>query len=413
MPPIALRLPALHLFLRAKAAVPSPLRALRIPALLALGFASFASLAPSGIALANTSPPPFPTSHDGGRWKAGHVQGIAVDPKAGYIYYSFTSMIAKYDFAGNLIGTLTGITGHLGDLDFNPADGRIYGSLEYKDDNAFYIAVIDGAAINRVGLTADGSGVLQTVYLPEVTKDYFADMDGDGAFDGDTGATADHRYGTSGIDGVSFGPRFGQTDGESLLTVAYGVYPDASREDNNHQILLQYSVNDWGALAKPLRESQPHRSGPSRYDGKYFVYTGHTTYGVQNLSYDASMQRWFLGVYQGTKPGFPNYTLFAIDGGAQPAIAPLKAVASPSGAGEEQGFVVPLADDGLVDAATGIRGWMQKADVGFQPLGNGLFYIAQNSAADGLQSARLTLARWTGRAEEPFVPVDPTARLPR
>ncbi len=33
---------------------------------------------------------------------------------------------------GNVIGTVEGFTGHLGDLDFNTQDGRVYGSLEYK-----------------------------------------------------------------------------------------------------------------------------------------------------------------------------------------------------------------------------------------------------------------------------------------
>lgn len=363
-------------------------------------------------ATTNLASPALPTFHDGGAWKAGHVQGIAIDMDGGFIYYSFTSMIAKYDFAGNLVGTLTGIAGHLGDLDFNPEDGRIYGSLEYKDDNAFYVAVVDGAAINRNGIDAQDSGILKTIYLPEVTKDYFADLDGDGVFAGNVGNTADHRYGTSGIDGVSFGPRFGTTEGEQMLTVAYGVYPNVERGDNNHQILLQYSVKDWSNLALPLQESQPHRSGPQHHDGKYFLRTGHTTYGVQNLSYDADMQRWFLGVYQGKKPDFPNYTLFAIDALAAPNLAPLQGVPTPSGAGDELGAILPLSKEGLVDAATGISGWMQKGDVGFQPVGNGLFYIAQNGKVGALQTATLTLVRWTGEPTRPFATVDASRVVP-
>ena len=38
------------------------------------------------------------------------------------------------DLEGNLIGSVDGMTGHLGCLTMNPADGRVYGSLEYKDD---------------------------------------------------------------------------------------------------------------------------------------------------------------------------------------------------------------------------------------------------------------------------------------
>jgi hypothetical protein len=35
-------------------------------------------------------------------WASGHVQGIAVDVQGGYIYYSFTNLLAKYDFSGKL-----------------------------------------------------------------------------------------------------------------------------------------------------------------------------------------------------------------------------------------------------------------------------------------------------------------------
>ena len=50
----------------------------------------------------------LPLTQNGGTWASGHVQGIAVDLKGGYIYYSFTNLLAKYDFNGKLIGTLVG-----------------------------------------------------------------------------------------------------------------------------------------------------------------------------------------------------------------------------------------------------------------------------------------------------------------
>src|SRR5690606_20923468 len=96
-----------------------------LPVLLALALVTAAPLATASPTL-----PPLPLQQDGGTWPSGHVQGIAVDRQRGYIYYSFTDLLAKYDFHGNLIGTLVGWTGHLGDLDFNAADGHIYGSLE-------------------------------------------------------------------------------------------------------------------------------------------------------------------------------------------------------------------------------------------------------------------------------------------
>src|SRR5690606_7748561 len=131
---------------------------------------------------------------------------------------------------------------HLGDLDFNGEDGKVYGSLEYKADEAFYIAVIDVSRLDRVGAEAGETDIFRTVYLPEVAKDYSADVNGDGRFDGDIAETPDHRYGCSGIDGVAFGPAFGQTGGKRFLTVAYGIYGNSDRTDNDHQVLLQYDI---------------------------------------------------------------------------------------------------------------------------------------------------------------------------
>jgi hypothetical protein len=373
-------------------------------------FASAMSLAaafPAAAEPAATTAPlaRLPLRHNGGRWSSGHVQGIAVDLQGGYLYYSFTDQLAKYDLGGKLIGSLVGWTGHLGDLDFNPDDGKVYGSLEYKADQAFYIAVIEVDRIDRVGIQAGDTQIMRSVYLPEVVADYTADIDGDGRFDGDLAASRDHRYGCSGIDGVGFGPAFGQVDGPRYLTVAYGIYGDTGRSDNDHQVLLQYDVRGWGKYAQPLSEAQPHRSGPATLQGKYFVRTGNTRYGVQNLSYDESLQRWFLGVYAGSKKSFPNYRLFAVDARTPPATGDLVGVAGADRRGWEQGRLLALAGDGLGHPASGVRGWHQKADVGFQPVGDGMFYLALDSGGKGAQSADLTLMRWTGDARAPFVPV--------
>lgn len=346
----------------------------------------------------------LPLKQNGGTWPTSHLQGIAVDRKGGFIYYSFTTVLAKYDFSGKLVGTLEGWTAHLGDLDFNPRDRRVYGSFEYKKQNAVYIAVIDVSRIDRVGLDAAQSDILQTVYLPEVARDYLADVDGDGKFDGNTGKTADHRYGCSGVDGVSFGPAFGRTDGAQLLTLAYGIYPHLERTDNDHQVLLQYDTAEWHRYERPFRETAPHRSGPERVQGKYFVRTGNTTWGVQNLAYDAATQRWFMGVYKGAKPAFPNYRLFAIDARTPPRRGELVGVFTREGRSPEQGQLLALAEDGLQDAKTGIRGWNQKADMGIQPVGGGLFYLAIGSGTPGKQTGDITLQRWTGDSDRPFTP---------
>lgn len=339
-------------------------------------------------------PADLPREQVAGPFASGHVQGIAVDRKGGFIYYSFTDLLAKYDFRGRLVGTLTGWSGHLGDLDFNPADGRVYGSLEYGKQDAFYIAMIDGTRIDRIGMTVAGTDLMRAVYLPEVARDYAADLDGDGK--------PDHRYGCSGIDGVAFGPAFGRTDGPLYLTVAYGIYGDVARRDNDHQVLLQYDAKSWDRTAQPIDEQALHNSGPATAQGKYFVLTGNTRYGVQNLAYDPSLQRWFMGVYQGAKPDWPNYLLFALDARSQPRYQTLQGFLSPEGKDGEKGLVLPLAEDGLHDVRTGVRGWYQKADVGIQPLGDDLYYIVQNSGSSGAQSAVARLMHWTGISSHPF-----------
>ena len=357
------------------------------------------SSAPSSAAVAR-----LPLTQDGGTWPTSHVQGLAVDVAGGYIYYSFTTLLAKYDFSGRLVGTLVGWAGHLGDLDFNPRDGRVYGSLEYKKDQAFYIAVINVSRLDRVGLDVAQTDLFRTVYLPEVANDYAADLNGDGKFDGDTAKTLDHRYGCSGIDGVSFGPQFGRTTGPQLLTVAYGIYSHLTRTDNDHQVLLQYDITDWARYERPLTEAAPHHSGPGAVHGKYFVRTGNTNFGVQNLAYDDAQQRWFMGVYQGTKPAFPNYGMFTVDARTAPVLGDLLGVPGPGGKGTERGQLLALAADGLTDAATGLRGWNQKADVGIQPVGRGLFYLAVASGTKGRQNGKITLHRWSGTPAHPFVP---------
>ena len=369
--------------------------------------------------------PSLPLTPHGGQWPAGHVQGIAVDVKGGYIYYSFTTLLAKYDFSGKLIGTIENLPAHMGDMDFNPDDGLLYASFENLPNQAYYVTMIDGSKIDRVGIDLAKTDIFTTVYLAEILKDYLVDLNHDGNIVLDYGKnreseakSPDHRYGVAGFDGVGFGPEFGRIDGPRYLTVAYGIYNNLDRTDNDHQVLLQYDVRDWAKYARPFRPDAPHRSGPSAPHGKYFVRTGHTTWGVQNLSYDESLQRWFLGVYQGKKKEFPNYTLFAVDARTRPVLGDLLGVPGPGGQGWEQGLLLALADDGLKDPATGIRGWNQKADVGFQPVGGGLFYLSKNSSgkdASGKawQGADLTLMRWTGDVTTPFVPATDADLPPR
>ncbi|WP_231979809.1 hypothetical protein [Tessaracoccus coleopterorum] len=164
-------------------------------------------------------------------------------------------------------------------------------------------------------------------------------------------------------------------------------------------MLLQYDTSKWAAYERPLTEADPHRSGPAKVDGKYFAFTGNTHYGVQNLEYDPYLQRWWMGVYRGTKTQYPNYLMYAVDAKDKPRMQTL------TGLDGEKGLLLPLAQDGLLDEATGIRGWQQDASVGIQSLDNGLYYLATQTKVDGKQASVINLETWNGDAADPFVPV--------
>ena len=353
----------------------------------------------------------YPRTIKSGAWNSGHVQGIALD-RDGYMYFSFTDMIVKTDLSGKVIGTVTGLLGHLGCLDYNEEDGLVYGSLEYKDDvigqgilrrnnsdlqysNTFYIAIIDGSKIVRENMDALKDGIVRCVNLPSVVSDYEATVEVGGK-------TLEHRLGCSGIDGVSFGPKFGKKGGRNYLTVAYGIYGDNDRTDNDYQVLLQYDVRKWGKkYAKPLEVGNMHKDGPARPDRIYYSFTGNTNWGVQNLEYDPATGYWLMCCYKGKKPQYPNYSLFAADGSSKPVRQALQGVPY-----VRKGLIVPLADAGRKDGKSGLRGWNFKyGSTGILSLGNGLFYISENSKTkEGLQQTVLRLYRWTGDPDGPFVP---------
>ncbi len=344
--------------------------------------------------------PSLPASVDGGAWSSGHLQGTAIDRRKGHMYFSFTDLLVKTDLAGRPIGSVTGLTGHLGDLDFNSGDGRIYGSLEYKAARAFYIAIFDGARITRMNMDARTTDVLSTVHLREVVRDYTADMNGDGVFDGDTGNTPDHRYGCSGIDGVAFGPGLNGRGG-GRLTVAYGVYSNTARTDNDHQVLLQYDVRDWRKYERPLVEGALHTSGPASPDGKFFAYTGNTTYGVQNLEYDGHSGNWLMAVYKGKKAAFPNYALYVVDGSKPARRGVVKGQPRP-----ESGRIVSLLPRGLHHEPSGVYGYESAGQYGLVSLDDGRYYVAEAGTVDSggttLQTGRAVLRRWTGAVPDPF-----------
>ena len=341
-----------------------------------------------------------------------HVQGVVVDTSRGYAYFSFTTSLVKTNLKGEIIGSVDGFIGHLGCLALHPEDGRIYASLEYKNDNigkgilkglgnesktgenenSFYIAIFDGEKITRRGMHAEENNILSTVYVKEVVDDYSAKvMNGN--------RQVEHRYGCSGIDGIAFGPQFGQKSGKHLLNVAYGIYGDTTRTDNDYQVILQYDPTNLRQYERPLTQNHFDVTGPDKPLNKYFLYTGNSTYGIQNLEYDTNTGYWFVAVYPGKKSTFPNYSLFAIDGAKSPAQQILKGFDS-----NEQGKMLQLVKSGLYDAKSGIYGWSFKwGATGIFSLGNGYFYISQNGVTENKkQYCNLQLYQWTGEVHNPF-----------
>ncbi len=339
--------------------------------------------------------------------KSSHVQGIAVDVKRGYAYFSFTTKLIKTDLKGNILGSVSGLTCHLGCIDLNPENGKLYASIEYKDDeigrgilqqmgrklgkreNTFYIGIFDTEKIDRVDIDAETGGVMKTVFLPEVVA-YYEDSVMN------QGKKVAHRYGCSGIDGIALGPQFGKTSGKLYLNVDAAVYGDVTRTDNDYQVLLQFDPEKIEKYARPLDQANPHHVGPKKADRKIFIFTGNTEYGIQNLEYDAATHYWLASVYKGKKKQYPNYCLFAIDGTKKAVKQSLKGFDKP-----EKGLVVPLAEAGLRDAGSGVRGWKQYiGSTGLESLGNGYFYVSHNGKTDaGHQYCDMRLYRWTGNSE--------------
>ncbi len=347
----------------------------------------------------------LPTTIFSGLQGKHHVQGIAIDQEKGHMYFSFTTRLIKTDLQGNLIGSVEGLTGHLGCLSFNPEDGRIYGSLEYKNDaigkgiagaeagkqeSAFYIAIFDTDKITRPNMNAETDRVMTAVYLKEVVDDYYGS-------DSNNGKVVEHKYGCSGIDGVAFAPQVGSKEDKLLLYTSYGVYGDTTRTDNDYQVILAYDTKDWKQYERPLSQTDRHKQGPVAPTDKYFVFTGNTTYGIQNLAYDSASGNMYAAVYTGKKSNYPNYPLFIIDWSQPTQEMQLKGFDR-----EEIQKTLTIYPQGLYDKSSNTYGWnFPYGSTGITSLGNGYFYISHPSDKPE-QSSTVHLYQWTGNPEAPF-----------
>ena len=323
-----------------------------------------------------------------------HCQGIAVDKEKGYIYYSFTTKLIKSDLAGNIVGSVDGLIGHLGCIDFCEGDGRVYGSLEFKNDiigkeilknlqkenteikNGFYCVIFDVDKIDRMDMDAETDGIMRAVYLPEVV----ADFEGEGVGN-------PHKYGCSGIDGTAWGPMWGKTDGKEYLNICYGIYGSVDRTDNDYQVILTLDAeNWWDTVARPLNQGNMHTSGAYSIS-KCFVKTGSTNWGVQNLEYDAYTKRWILCVYRGSKPQYPNYDMFFISATQEPKM-------SVNSAYGEEILELSLYNEGV---------YFPYGSTGVYAFGDGYYYFSQPGYdRERGQYTKVRLYRVKDSDSEPF-----------
>ena len=325
----------------------------------------------------------IPNAIYSGAWKHNHVQGIAIDQKRGYVYYSFTTILVKTDLNGNPVGSVIDLAGHLGCITYDAEKNRVYGSLELKhdeiggiiiaqtgwnpsDEDSFYLVSFDCDSIDRMDMSAERDNVMKAVYLTEVVNDYKA-------YDEVNGKK--HRYGCSGIDGTGLGRVFGYD--EKKLLIAYGIYGDKDRDDNDYQVILQFDRDIIEKYGKQLNQVEPHHSGPQRAEKRYFFYTGNTTYGVQNLEYDEYSGYWYLAVYAGKKEKFENFNMFYFD----PAKAPIETELI--GRAGEKGLVLESAAIGKKGKQDGIYGsYFPYGATGMMAMGDGSFYFSHNGHSE-------------------------------
>jgi hypothetical protein len=145
-------------------------------------------------------------------------------------------------------------------------------------------------------------------------------------------------------------------------------------------------------LAKPLTAANPHTSGPEKPDSKYFVFTGNTEWGVQNMEYDPATGNILLAVYPGHKAAYTNPPMFVIDGSVAPRWETLQGVEPETKAEvltlwgtDRDGYDFPLGSTGMYS------------------LGDGRFYFSENyRTTEGLEGSTVHLYRYTGQAPHLF-----------
>ena len=317
-----------------------------------------------------------------GQGGSGHMQGICVDDKLEYMYFSYTDALVKVDMrTGKVVGSVGGFGkgsfgtsggAHLGCLEYY--DGWVYGSLEYKAPGAkFFVCAIDTSMITEIGMDMKddaifGNGGVNGILLKEPTED-FRDPLNYGKAQATNGGNDGHRFGCSGIDGITFGKMPGDPSGEIYMILAYGVYGGfANRYDDRYNVLQFYKLTDiWDTenhkptgtqnirftYERGLSQDYTEEEVLSAADTLY-VWTGNTEWGSQNLEYEWDTGNIVLYTY-GTKENWGLSYQYVVDGSKAPRMLELEVGQSAPSANADareraQCYMVDTNDDGTPDA---------------------------------------------------------------
>lgn len=276
-----------------------------------------------------------------------HLQGICVDDELKYMYFSYTTALAKIDIAtGELVASVTNFGpgsfnveggAHLGCIDYY--DGYVYASLEYKQPGKkFFLAIFDTNEMTEVGMDVNkmpqDQKVVTGVLLAEPTQD-FRDPVNTELFTGQdeynhatNEANNGHRFACSGIDGVTMGKWPGGNDDEVYMIIAYGIYEfsNVNRYDNTYNILQFYKLSDiwkkenntWNIPFNGQRglELQINDGEMLKAAKTLYVYTGNTSYGSQNIEFEWDTEDIVLYTYDNTD-GFGG-SIYVVDGSKEP-----------------------------------------------------------------------------------------------
>ena len=126
-----------------------------------------------------------------------------------------------------------------------------------------------------------------------------------------------------------------------------------------------------------------------------FVYTGNTSYGVQNLEFDRVTGDYWMIVYAGGKAQFDNRPVYVLDGKKAPRLQPLM-LGRENVYGKMQGEVLSLKEAGTYHEQSGVWGIPQMpltADKGFISLGDDLYYVADAAKQDNKQYGFMRLMK--------------------